>query len=224
MSLIKKYTQSVDCHENGIWDAVPIDGYPWLYVGSLSAAESLEQLKAHNVTAVLTVAKYLPINFDSNNGIHHLIVEIEDHPNANFLAIAKKCWDFINKAEQSKSCLLVHCVSGISRSVTAIVSWLMKYHDSTFDDALAKVRNHRPLAKPNAGFILQLQTLSRHNGDIDTSIKDWESLNTPKLLQEATQKRHLANDIHSNVDNLEVRYFLPIFPFVHYKKNKKKNA
>merc|ERR1712232_86307 len=133
------------------------------------------------------------------------IVEIDDHPQANFLAVASQCWDFINKAEESKSCLLVHCASGISRSVTAIVSWLMIYHDSTFDDAITKVRKSRPLAKPNAGFTLQMETLSRHNGNIETSIKDWKSMNTSKLLYEATEKRRLANQIHSDVDDLEIQ-------------------
>ena len=207
MSLIR-YTQSGERHDNGKWDAVPIEGYPWLYVGSLSAAESLEQLRAHNVTAVLTVARNLSMNLDSmkNNNINHLIVEIDDHPQANFLSVASQCWDFINKAEKSRSCLLVHCASGISRSVTAIVSWLMIYHDSTLDDAITKVRKNRPLAKPNAGFTLQMETLSRHNGDIEKSINDWKSMNTSKLLYEATEKRRLANQIHSDVDDLEVRF------------------
>jgi len=140
-----------------------------------------------------------------------VVVEIDDHPQANFLLVASQCWDFINEAAKqntsssSSSCLLVHCASGISRSVTAIVSWLMKYESCRFEDAIAKVQKHRQYAKPNVGFNVQMEILGKNDGDIKKSIREWESMNSTQWMREATQKRHLANQIHADVDRLEVR-------------------
>jgi protein-tyrosine phosphatase len=204
---------------DGVWDAGSVVGYPWLFVGSLSAAESLKQLKKHKVTRVLTVARDLPElswSNDTNNNIQHLIVEIDDHPSANILRVAETCWSFINDAARDYKnknkndklvgpCILVHCASGVSRSVTAIVTWLIAHHNFSSKEALEAVKKHRSYARPNSGFKCQIDILQKHSGNISESIKEWDSINATGRIENATKLLLSANEIHADVDNLEVQ-------------------
>ena len=123
---------------DGTWDAGAVEGYPWLYVGSLPAAESHSELVKHNITRVLTVAKNLPVRAFPDSVQHHLQVDIQDHPKENFFLVAQPCVDFIQQAAADAQAyattaagkkkdgdpppsILVHCASGVSRSVTAIL-------------------------------------------------------------------------------------------------------
>lgn len=53
--------------------------------------------------------------------------------------------------------VLVHCVAGISRSVTAVVWYLVLYEGMTWEDAADLVRASRPNARPNIRFELPLR-------------------------------------------------------------------
>jgi protein-tyrosine phosphatase len=52
--------------------------------------------------------------------------------------------------------VLVHCVSGISRSGATVVAYVMATRNCSVDDALATVRAKRPVVSPNSGFKAQL--------------------------------------------------------------------
>ena len=51
---------------------------------------------------------------------------------------------------------LVHCVSGVSRSVTICLAYLMKYYNITLRNAFRYVSVRRPIVNPNTGFWKQL--------------------------------------------------------------------
>ena len=46
---------------------------------------------------------------------------------------------------------------GKSRSATCVIAYLMQKYHITPDDALAQIRQSRPLCEPNEGFMQQLQ-------------------------------------------------------------------
>eukprot|EP00591_Stephanopyxis_turris_P017750 CAMPEP_0195538304 /NCGR_PEP_ID=MMETSP0794_2-20130614/49456_1 /TAXON_ID=515487 /ORGANISM="Stephanopyxis turris, Strain CCMP 815" /LENGTH=241 /DNA_ID=CAMNT_0040672273 /DNA_START=412 /DNA_END=1137 /DNA_ORIENTATION=+ len=193
------------------WDAGSVDGYPWLFVGSLSAAESHEQLRENNVTRLLTVARKLPVA-SVPEGIDHLRVDIDDHPRANFLAVVAECQDFIDAAavdanDEERPCsILIHCASGVSRSVTAVVAWLMSpQRGLSLDEALTAVRMNRPLSTPNVGFMCQMQVLDKHGGNLEKALFEWKASTSKDILERAADRRKLANDIHASVDELEVK-------------------
>jgi protein-tyrosine phosphatase len=198
---------------NGFWDAGAVDGYPWLFVGSLSAAESHVQLQAKNITRLLTVAGRLPVAAVPD-GVEHLQVDIDDHPSANFLDVAAKCSAFIDSAaasaaesnEEPSCSILVHCASGASRSITAVMAWLMDtQRGHSLNEALEAARINRPLANPNPGFISQLQVLEKHNGCLEPAIIEWKASSNTGFLERTAAQRQLANDIHAAVDELEVK-------------------
>jgi hypothetical protein len=231
-----KYTiDSSSSSSSSSWDAGVVDGYPWLYFGSLSAAENHEQLKKHNVGLVLTVAARLPVATFPDT-IEHVRINIDDHPMANFLEVAEKCREIIKrvapegtvtstKKEETKrsddnaniedkistTAILVHCASGISRSAAAVMVWLMDPNRSanplSLEDALAAVKINRPLAKPNQGFIGQLRMLEKNGGVISDTIKEWheKGFSQQNIMENVANQRREANEIHAKVDQFEVR-------------------
>lgn len=50
---------------------------------------------------------------------------------------------------------------GISRSVTAIIGYLIQYENYSFKNALQLVKQKRIIANPNFGFIEQLKSLEK---------------------------------------------------------------
>jgi len=58
----------------------------------------------------------------------------------------------IDRWQREGKRVLVHCAAGVSRSVTAVVWYLVRYRGYRWDDALATVRAVRPQAHPNVRF------------------------------------------------------------------------
>jgi predicted protein tyrosine phosphatase len=166
MSKVILYTKK------GFWDAGGIPVFPWLFVGSLSAAETHSRLREANVTRLLTVARDLPVAPETHTMVQKVLqVDLDDHPHANLLEVAEGCCEFIDHAEADASdasrydapdassslpSILVHCASGSSRSVSMVMAWLMTRKDYTLDRALSAVRQNQSLANPNRVLLLLL--------------------------------------------------------------------
>jgi hypothetical protein len=65
-------------------------------------------------------------------------------------------YHFINMAVELNQNILVHCMAGISRSVSIVIYYLMKKYHINYKDALNTVRKRREIANPNNSFRLQL--------------------------------------------------------------------
>ena len=65
-------------------------------------------------------------------------------------------YHFINNAVTSNKNILVHCMAGISRSVSLVSYFLMKKNGMKFNDSINIIRNKRIIANPNDSFKLQL--------------------------------------------------------------------
>mmetsp|Transcript_28314 Transcript_28314/g.41828 ORF Transcript_28314/g.41828 Transcript_28314/m.41828 type:complete len:221 (+) Transcript_28314:158-820(+) len=218
MSVMRYTASQSNKFDDSSWDAAFIGGCPWLFFGSLSAAENHEKLIEHKITTVLTVARRLPVKAFAEH-IQHVQVDIDDHPMENFLEVADKCRSIIDKAaatahensdnQEKKNYILVHCASGISRSASAIMVWLMDQHHSggplSCSDALAAARKNRPLAKPNEGFLRQLMVLEKHGGCLQRANYEWRnSYEGMNVMEKLTGQRNQANEIHEEIDKFEL--------------------
>jgi protein-tyrosine phosphatase len=185
-------------------------GTPRLLVGSLAAAEDQRLHEELSISHVLSVAGgALKVKLGEKGAhVEHLTVDIADHPAANILEVLPRCLDFIDEALRVEgSCVLVHCASGVSRSVSVCCAFLMlRKHAAGLTEALERVRGGRSQANPNYGFKAQLDVLEKASGDIAEAIKRVNSGDGPQGVMASVQsQRSAANDAHARADDLEVR-------------------
>nr|KAF6443550.1 dual specificity phosphatase 22 [Molossus molossus] len=69
---------------------------------------------------------------------------------------------FIHECRLRGEGCLVHCLAGVSRSVTLVIAYIMTVTDFGWEDALHTVRAGRSCANPNLGFQRQLQEFEKH--------------------------------------------------------------
>jgi len=86
-----------------------------------------------------------------------LVLKGEDDDLFNLLEHFDEVFEFIDEAHKKEGVVLVHCMAGVSRSATIVVSFLMKKYQLSFDAALRKTKNARPVVSPNPGFVGQLK-------------------------------------------------------------------
>lgn len=68
---------------------------------------------------------------------------------------------FIDEAISNGGSVLIHCMMGQSRSVTVAMSYMMRKEEISEEEALRRVREHRPDAKPIDAFLKQLALYGR---------------------------------------------------------------
>eukprot|EP00550_Attheya_septentrionalis_P010308 CAMPEP_0198289184 /NCGR_PEP_ID=MMETSP1449-20131203/7470_1 /TAXON_ID=420275 /ORGANISM="Attheya septentrionalis, Strain CCMP2084" /LENGTH=296 /DNA_ID=CAMNT_0043987481 /DNA_START=50 /DNA_END=940 /DNA_ORIENTATION=+ len=176
-----------------------------LFVGSLSAAESKQFIQENKISHILTVASALPVNIPSDcSDIQHKIIDCHDHPMASILEVMSPSINFINDAFESDGNVLVHCASGVSRSVAICAGFLMtRYEEMDPRRALDSISSVRKCANPNLGFRRQLQMLYNCKNDIGAA-QDLYSKQTSNVVEDTIRQRKAVNDLHARVDEVEV--------------------
>lgn len=173
-----------------------------IFVGSLSAATSLEFHQEFKLTHVLSILSNLDVKFPEDVKVKHFLVNCKDRPTENILQVLPSCMDFLKAAVEENGSILVHCASGVSRSVAVCVAYLMIEQQYTFKDALNLIQSQRMLANPNLGFMKQLRLLETTKGDIQEAIKVHQSQNYD-VVEDTLMQRSRANALHVKIDSIE---------------------
>ncbi|NGX62864.1 MAG: hypothetical protein KR126chlam6_00266 [Candidatus Anoxychlamydiales bacterium] len=128
--------------------------------------------KDNNIKAVLSIIEEIdtkketifvsPINlsFWKQNSIDHLHISCKDlyPPSLKDLDLAA---DYIHKKIQENKKIYVHCTAGRSRSAMAIICYLMKYKNMSYEDAFKYVKSKRDLVLVNRSQRDQLKKYSK---------------------------------------------------------------
>ena len=88
--------------------------------------------------------------------IIELHLNIRDEKNFDLFSYFDKANLFLNKVRLQGAIILVHCKYGISRSVSFIIAYLVKYFGFNVNSALRYLKNKRTQICPNEGFLTQL--------------------------------------------------------------------
>jgi len=80
-----------------------------------------------------------------------------DKPDEDITRYFDETAEYIHEILSKGERVLVHCFAGKSRSTTIMISYLIKYHKMTVDQALKTIREKRSVAQPNMGFLKQLR-------------------------------------------------------------------
>jgi atypical dual specificity phosphatase len=129
-----------------------------LYVGGASAAQDALWLEENRITHVLNVADEVCLNHAllQSSGIAHRWLGIADHCEFDIREHFEAAFEFILAAYQLSGRILVHCAAGVSRSATIVIAFIMHFEGLCLREALALVREKRPIVYPNKGFYTAL--------------------------------------------------------------------
>ncbi|MEE6465180.1 hypothetical protein FKM82_006476 [Ascaphus truei] len=147
---------------------------PGLFIGNFKDARDIEKLHKNNITHILSI-------HDSARPM----LEKTQH--------FKDSTAFIHECRLKGEGCLVHCLAGVSRSVTLVVAYVMAITDFGWEDALSAVRGARTCANPNMGFQKQLEDFGKH--DVQ-HFRTWlkETYGESPFLDEEDAKQLLAKD------------------------------
>ncbi|XP_073951233.1 LOW QUALITY PROTEIN: dual specificity protein phosphatase Mpk3-like [Choristoneura fumiferana] len=157
----------------------PVEILPNLYLGNSSNSEDCDALARHNIKYVLNVTPDLPNAFEEAGGaISYLKIPIADHWSQNLAVHFPQAIRFIEEAMSARCGVLVHCVAGVSRSVTVTLAYLMQRHRLSLRDAFELVRARKTDIAPNFHFMRQL-----HAFEQDLGLRE-RSASLSKVLEE----------------------------------------
>ncbi|XP_049737021.1 dual specificity protein phosphatase 12 [Elephas maximus indicus] len=170
---------------------------PGLYLGGAAAVAEPDRLREAGITAVLTVDSEEP-SFKTEAGIEglqRLFVPALDKPETDLLSHLDRCVAFIGQARVEGRAVLVHCHSGVSRSVAVATAFMMKTEQLTFEQAYEDLRTVSPEAKMNEGFEWQLKVYQVMGYEVDTSSAIYKQYRLQKVSEKYPELQNLPQEL-----------------------------
>jgi protein-tyrosine phosphatase len=135
-----------------------------LYVSDWRTAVSIDyqDLSANfNIGTVITImhpeeTDYYNIEREDFAGAEWIHIPLADEPDAPINCYFPRVSGIIQETQSAGKATLIHCMAGISRSVTLATAYLIISQQLDAGTALSKVRARRPQADPNDGFLQHL--------------------------------------------------------------------
>jgi protein-tyrosine phosphatase len=117
---------------------------------------------------VVTAASEAVLSYDSQVIPYHIKIPAMDYEGFLLDPYFDQVTDFIETHLRVTN-VLVHCMAGISRSVSFVIAYLMKFRGMKYDEALGFIRSRRSVvvsiliqANPNSGFVTQLKRYRKY--------------------------------------------------------------
>jgi protein-tyrosine phosphatase len=92
---------------------------------------------------------------------HYHTFGVADAADTNLLTLFDTTYREIEEVRQRDGRILVHCIQGISRSVSVVIAYLMRSQAWSLRKAYNHVKAIRTIAKPIVAFVEQLQNFER---------------------------------------------------------------
>jgi len=153
---------------------------PYLLVGDREDAADAALLLRLKVTHILNVATRLPPPAHAGSFVYRLL-PIADTDAQSIRGILPRALAHIRDAHASGGRVLVHCVMGVSRSVTVAAAYLVWARGGALPlaRALRLLQARRPCALPNAGFRAQLALWEMEQRGGRSSVADLDAADEP---------------------------------------------
>lgn len=124
-----------------------------LFLGSQYSSCKHSLIK-HQISHVISIGCD---SIDECDDVVNYKFEVDDNaPNLQlfFETIVPQIHELINAliCQNEKNKVLVHCQAGISRSATAVITWLMRWKQMDYHSAFNHVKKCRPVISPNVMF------------------------------------------------------------------------
>ena len=125
-----------------------------LYVGNISTATNKELLQEKGITHVINILSQRFEPYPSD--FEYMHIHAYDVINWTLIYNFQATNLFIRDALKDGGKVYIHCMCGVSRSVSILLAYLMTQSTKSLDVLLKEVQSVRPVANPNPGFITQL--------------------------------------------------------------------
>lgn len=130
---------------------------PGLYLSGVTVARDHTKLKDLGITRVVCCCLWTEFpQSEEISGITYYRVDVEDMSREPIDMFFEEACDFISESLENRENVLVHCRSGVSRSSTIILAFLVMSMGMRLLDAFFLLRSKRGIITPNIGFMDQL--------------------------------------------------------------------
>lgn len=135
----------------------------WIWIGDAEDARDAAHLRKANIKYVLNCTMRKKdggvMNFhEKDSNFSYCRLRMADNATEHLSEHFEMAWEFLERIRvREDGSVLVHCQQGVSRSVSIVLSYMMKYYRMSFDESLALAKNARKQAGPNESFMQQLR-------------------------------------------------------------------
>lgn len=160
---------------------MPVNVYNNLWLSGIAFVDDLPAwCKNNGFTHIVNAAGKFGRNlyYKTNpidHNINYLELDIDDLPEFNLQPLINQMYTFVHDAtahNTHETKILIHCMWGLSRSVTCIIYFMMRHQGIKYNDCLNLIQQVKPSACPNYGFQSQLLALEiRHNSLLSLKTK-----------------------------------------------------
>lgn len=130
--------------------------FPCIYLGGDYKITNRKYLDKYKIKAIINCIKYSPTSYFLKPYYKYLYIPWDDDPSQNIFKHLDKITNFIHRCVKHNLNILIHCGEGISRSPTAICSYMIKYLRMDVKYSINLLYQKRCVVNPNNGFIEQL--------------------------------------------------------------------
>jgi len=82
---------------------------------------------------------------------------VDDYGRTNLSKdVFPKCFKYLEKVKENNGRVLIHCQSGVNRSASIVLAYLMTYRHMSFKEAFLFLRERRPIVSPHESYMKQL--------------------------------------------------------------------
>jgi protein-tyrosine phosphatase len=143
-----------------------------IYLGDIEAIHDSVCMEDIDIIINASNSRYVE---DPSKKYYHF--DIHDTPSYKIYDDIDR-FDAIMEQIKPNQKVLIHCMSGVSRSVTLVLYYLMQYHHMTLKDAYEYVTSRREqYTIPNRGFFRQLRRLEKDiHGCNSLSMSDYDNI------------------------------------------------
>ncbi len=134
---------------------MPFEILPHMYLSCRKGASNREGLELNNISRILNVTTE-DSEYEHLEGFTYHQIAVEDKHEVNMLDCLPRAFAFIDEAKAANEKVLVHCHAGMSRSVTVVLAYLMKFEGFTLNNAYDYVKQKKSNISPNFSFMEQL--------------------------------------------------------------------
>jgi Dual specificity phosphatase, catalytic domain len=145
----------------------------YLYLGSHwdAARHQLERLGI--ATVVNVKGGGVPAYLDDE---HYCCRPLCDYGTSNLMREGERLVEFIDQAVARGDKVLVHCMSGVNRSVSIVILYLMRSRQMSLRDAIDYMQSNYGKTRPHDLYLEQMVDIERAWLDVDTPSIDADQL------------------------------------------------